>query len=350
MQQPPYPPSSDGSYPPPTQGYPPPAQGYPPPAQGYPPPAQGYPPPAQGYPPPQGYPPVGYPPGPVGYPPPAGGPMPGYPPPATGYPPAAGGYPPPVSTQPTMAPGPPGGDGWMISPQNIPVNCPPGLEYLTTLDQLLVHQKIELLEALIGFETKNKFTVKNNLGQKVFYAAEQSSCLTRCCCGPIRPFGMKILDNYKNEVIHLERPLACSSCWFPCCLQSMEVYAPPGTLVGTVEQNWSIFTPEFSIKNAAGDTILKIEGPFCTFSICGDVEFKILSLDGSRVVGKITKQWSGLLREALTDADNFGITFPADLDVKMKAVMLGACFLIVSPTLLLKFLIISLFVDHFRQF
>lgn len=73
--------------------------------------------------------------------------------------------------------------------------------------------------ALVGFETKNKFTVKNSMGQKVFYAVEQSDCCTRNCCGPMRPFGMKILDNYKNEVIHLERPLACDSCWFPCCLQ-----------------------------------------------------------------------------------------------------------------------------------
>jgi hypothetical protein len=47
-------------------------------------------------------------------------------------------------------------------------------------------------------------------------------------------------------------------------------------------------------------------------------------------VGKISKQWAGLLREAFTDADYFGITFPMDLDVKMKAVMIGACFLIVS--------------------
>lgn len=44
---------------------------------------------------------------------------------------------------------------------------PPGLEYLTSIDQLLVKQKVELLEAFTGFETNNKFTIKNSLGQKV---------------------------------------------------------------------------------------------------------------------------------------------------------------------------------------
>lgn len=217
--------------------------------------------------------------------------------------------------------------GWMNIPQG-QVNCPPGLEYLTMIDQLLVHQKVELLEALTGYESKNKFTIKNSLGQKVYYAVEDSDCLTRNCCGPIRPFDMNILDNYKTEVIHLHRPLACDSCCFPCCLQSMEVSAPPGTIVGSVEQEWSIFCPSFAIKNANGDTVLRIEGPFCTFTVCGDVEFKIMSADGNTQVGKISKQWSGLIREMFTDTDYFGITFPMDLDVRMKAVMLGACFLI----------------------
>lgn len=56
---------------------------------------------------------------------------------------------------------------------------------------------------------------------------------------------------------------------------------------------------------------------------------QVLSRDGDTKVGKISKQWTGFLREAYTDADAFGINFPMDLDVRMKAVMLGACFLIV---------------------
>lgn len=55
----------------------------------------------------------------------------------------------------------------------------------------------------------------------------------------------------------------------------MEVSSPPGTVIGSIEQQWSILTPQFDIKNAAGDVVLKIEGPICTFSICGDVEFKV---------------------------------------------------------------------------
>ena len=37
-------------------------------------------------------------------------------------------------------------------------------------------------------------------------------------------------------------------------------------------------------------------------------------------VGKISKQWSGLGKEVFTDADNFGINFPLDLDVKVALI------------------------------
>ena len=64
-----------------------------------------------------------------------------------------------------------------------------------------------------------------------------SNCCLRQYCGPSRPFDMTILDNSKREVIHIKRPLMCSSslCGF-CCLQKMEVESPPGTLVGYVKQ------------------------------------------------------------------------------------------------------------------
>jgi uncharacterized protein YxjI len=207
-------------------------------------------------------------------------------------------------------------------------NVPPGLEYLLQVDSLIVKQKVEWIEAILGCETKNKYKILNTMGQQIYDAKEDTGCMTRMCCGPNRPFDLEITDDQGNELIHLYRPLRCTSCLVPCFLQVLEVYSPPGNLIGTVEQEWSMCTPKYVIKDGQGQVALSIEGPLCTFSLCGSVEFQVLSPDGSEQVGKISKEWSGLLKEAFTDADIFGISFPVDLDVRMKAVLLGACFLI----------------------
>ncbi|CAG2114669.1 unnamed protein product [Medioppia subpectinata] len=231
-----------------------------------------------------------------------------------GQPPGAYGQPVPVQSE------------WIAAPMAPPLNCPPGLEYLTTVDQLLVHQKVELWEAFTGFETNNKYAIKNSLGQKVYYAIEDTDCCTRYCCGALRPFDIQILDNSQREVIHLYRPLKCANCCCFCCLQRLEVAAPPGNVLGHIVQEWSLWVPKFRVEDASGETVLRIEGPCCTVSCCADVEFRVLSPDGGQPVGTITKQWTGLAREMFTDADHFGITFPLDLDVNVKALLLGACF------------------------
>ncbi|XP_050833776.1 phospholipid scramblase 2 isoform X1 [Serinus canaria] len=179
-----------------------------------------------------------------------------------------------------------------------------------------------------GFEENNKYELKNALGQRVYFAAEDTDCLTRNCCGPARPFTLRIIDNLGREVITLHRPLRCNSCCCPCCLQELEVQAPPGTTVGYVVQNWHVCLPKFTIQDEKRRDILKISGPCVVCQCCEDVHFEVMSLDKTSPVGKISKQWTGFVREMFTDTDNFGISFPMDLDVKMKAVMIGACFLI----------------------
>ncbi|KAI1903333.1 hypothetical protein AGOR_G00026120 [Albula goreensis] len=166
------------------------------------------------------------------------------------------------------------------------------------------------------------------MGQKIYTAKEESGCCTRNCCGSLRNFELKIKDSNGQEVIHLVRPLRCASCCFPCCLQEVEVQAPPGTTVGYVVQDWHPFLPKFSIQGASRETLMKLEGPFLACNFCSDVNFNLTDKDGSQKIGRISKQWSGLLKEAFTDTDNFGIQFPMDLDVKIKAVLIGTCFLI----------------------
>ncbi|CAG7820505.1 unnamed protein product, partial [Allacma fusca] len=72
--------------------------------------------------------------------------------------------------------------------------------------------------------------------------------------------------------------IGCCPC--PCLQQSIDAEAPRGIPVGRVVQDWSMCNSQFRILDASGETVLRIEGPCCTFSLCGPVEFQILSKTG----------------------------------------------------------------------
>ncbi|KAI1235848.1 hypothetical protein IHE44_0001939 [Lamprotornis superbus] len=198
------------------------------------------------------------------------------------------------------------------------------------LDQIIIHQQVELLEAILGTETSSKYEIKNHLGQRVYFAVEENGCFDRQLCSPMRAFTMRIADNAGREVIRVIRPLRCSSCCFPCFLQELEVQSPPGTIAGYVVQNWDPFLPKFTIQNQSKEDVLKIIGPYATCGCFEDVDFEVKTLNEMTTIGKISKYWSGFVNNVFTNTANFGIQVPVDLDVRIKAVMIGACFLIVD--------------------
>lgn len=202
--------------------------------------------------------------------------------------------------------------------------CPPGLENLIPLDYLLVQQQMEVLELVSDYETENKYFVKNRWGQILFFAQEQSSCCARNCFQMCRPFQMDITDISQRLVIHLDQPSAMYC-------KRINIQAPPGQPVGSVQQNCSLSKPSLDVLDPAGQTVFLIQGP-AGFVLCGcckkNVPFQVLAADGVTEVGSICKVWSGFMQERVTDADNFAVTFPVDLDTRLKAVLLGACVLI----------------------
>lgn len=237
--------------------------------------------------------------------------------------------------QPATASGLPPGAVLMPRPQPIP-GVPPGLEYLTSIDQLLIHQQVELLEVFTGWEFCNKYQIKNTMGQQVFFAAEESDTCMRQCCGSARGFIVHITDNFGQEVIRVTREFKCCAgcCWCAdsdICGYELRVEAPVGNVCGYVRQLQSGWSPRYALRDATGEDVLYVEGPCCVVNgICctWDQEFKVLTRDRANQVGVVSKQWSGLVREYFTDATNFNASFPIDLDVRMKAVVLSAAFLI----------------------
>jgi hypothetical protein len=119
---------------------------------------------------------------------------------------------------------------------------------------------------------------------------------------------MAIIDNFQREVIHLERPCRCGGCCCPCHLNVLEVQAPPGNVIGYVNELWTCFYPRFDVTDATGTAQFFIHGPLCPCKCYQDDLFPILGADKTSQVGTLTSQWSGCAKECLTDAGNFSVT------------------------------------------
>jgi len=203
--------------------------------------------------------------------------------------------------------------------------------FLVSRDRVLIKQEVDMLEALCGFQKKKIFKFLDSQEQLMFVGREESECCSRNCWKHMRPFSMEIQDNHGNTLLNLERPLKCDNCCWPCCPQLLEIMDHNGTMMGTVEQEWAFFNNKFSIKNEAGEVVLRILGQICPCSCCGsDVVFKILTpeSEGDQQVGLITKKWAGCGKEMFTEAENFDVEFPNSADVKVKSLVLGATILI----------------------
>ncbi|KAJ8950320.1 hypothetical protein NQ318_021180 [Aromia moschata] len=99
---------------------------------------------------------------------------------------------------------------------------------------------------------------------------------------------MRLYDRTQQEAIHFKRRLACGNCSFWCYLQKMEIWVPPGELVGTITQNISLtMKSSFNVLNRHNEIIYTIEGPNTFGCLLGkNQNFQIYNHDGSTQIGK----------------------------------------------------------------
>ncbi len=189
------------------------------------------------------------------------------------------------------------------------------MERLSSISSLVISQQKEWGEILTGFETTNRYTISDESGNRLYLAAEEAgSTLLRWFLKALRPFTIAVLTENGQVVLRVVRP-------FRFYFHRAEVVDAKGQSLGVIEKRFSVLRRIYSVLDSSGAEVFQLLGPILhpwTFEIRKDgVEY-----------GKITKKWSGLLKEGFTDADNFGVMFPAEWDVKLKALFLGAVFLI----------------------
>jgi hypothetical protein len=236
--------------------------------------------------------------------------------------------------------------GYAPPPQQIPMAVGGGggggCSILAQFGDMFVKQQVELLEMITGFETANSYHIFGGMSpQPVMFAGEQSDCCVRQCCGSIRNFDMAVCAVGNGmPLFSFRRPLRCSTPHCCCYLQELEVFqgAPGGQQIGKLIQQYSCCGSEFHVT--VGDRVVyHISGPCCVCDgpCCGDQEFMICTPGGAPITtqggpARITKMgargFGDAMQQSMTDADNFGVTFPGDAPPEAKAVLLGAVFLL----------------------
>jgi len=189
------------------------------------------------------------------------------------------------------------------------------MEQLAAANGLVVRQKKEWKEILTDLETRNKYVVTDPAGSDLFAAAEVGgSTLARLFLKNLRPFSMRVMTLNGNTTLELQRP-------FRFYFHELVVRDPRRGSVGSVKRRFSVLRRVYAVLDAGGSERFALYGPLLhpwTFEI----------RQGDKVVGRIVKKWTGIGKEAFTDADTFGVTFPPGIDTNMKATLLGAVFLI----------------------
>ncbi|MEM6295976.1 MAG: phospholipid scramblase-related protein [Myxococcota bacterium] len=192
------------------------------------------------------------------------------------------------------------------------------LPVLASAPSLVVKQQKEMLEVFTNFETKNRYLVQLPNGQPAFYAAEAGegagAFFARTFLKNSRPFTMQLMDPHGHPALTLRRPWT----WF---FSELHVTDGHGQPIGSLHQKFKFFGRLFEVSDTSGQVFAQIQGPFFR-----PWTFKVI-VQGHEV-GQISKQWGGLMKEAFTDADTFGVQFDPNMPANHRALILAATFLI----------------------
>lgn len=184
--------------------------------------------------------------------------------------------------------------------------------------RFFIKQKREWGEILTGFETSNKYAILDDGGEEIGFAAEEAGgvggFLARGFLGNARACTLHVTDRNGEIVGTGKKP-------FRFFFYEMEAW-DKDRHIGTIKRRFSILHRVFSVMDASGNEIMRLKSPFLRIWT-----FRLLV--GEEEVGRISKKWSGMMKEMFTDADNFGVEiFDEDTPDDVKKLLLVATFLV----------------------
>ena len=199
------------------------------------------------------------------------------------------------------------------------LQCGVTLPGLSGATEVLVRQRVEIAELMLQYESRNKYEIVSAAGAPMGFAAEQSAgflgMLTRQLMGHWRRFDIHIFDPARQLVWIASHP-------FRFLFQRLEVRQPSGAPVGALQQRFGLLYKRFDLESPEGKVLMQMSAP----------RWRLWTFPFERrgqQVALVTKRWSGLLKEAFSDADNFKIEFSSsNLSEGERALIVAAALFI----------------------
>ena len=223
-------------------------------------------------------------------------------------------------------------------------NVPRGLEYLTSIEFPVVkHFMGELPDNIVlPYEVSRKYKLFDTFGKIVYYIFEEKGNVCDDFFEMRRTFKIHVADRECVTVFTIERPYRCwqGFPWLACtsvCKDKLTVYTNNGETLGYVRSVFSLIKPKFTIQNDRQEPKYEILGPVLRCKCCNPtLQFVIrndISMTANKTpqkIGVVTRQFSANKKHQVltTDVDAFGFAVPPDMPVRLKAVVIGAAFLI----------------------
>lgn len=185
---------------------------------------------------------------------------------------------------------------------------------------------IEAASAILGqeIEMANKYKVMDgDTGTQLFYAVEQTDCLTRQlkqCCGDCAPWNVDILYTGAGDMVpalKMERPWTMTC----CCLNRPVVSVTDvqtGELLGQVTDPCTFCNLSFTVTDQMENPIVTASGGCCQMGLCcplpcgpcAEVSFPLSDPASGDDIGELKKKVPGILKFFLApDVDNYTISF-----------------------------------------
>jgi len=188
--------------------------------------------------------------------------------------------------------------------------------------RLSVRQRKRWFEIITSMDARNVYVVYDDHGNPVLNVEEEGRgfghFLRRIFLAGYRPFTSKVEDltTGQERVLHLRRP-------FRFFLHRLEVSDHAGAKLGAIQRRWTWFRRKYVVEGPDGAEVATLFGPFFR-----PWTFQVMLPGGEREVALIQKKWSGLLKEWITEADNFWVQFDDVPDPRLRALLFSATVLI----------------------